>query len=370
MANTFLNTEVECESKVTLILNFSADLDTNINQDKTGYRQKIFEIDKHKIYIISYIRRFPDHISDIETITGRVTGITYSEKKANFVNPVIYRSVDKRAPLRLDDRLRPSALTIDCSTEYKHDVRIIDIGDIRDIDLKDTGINLHDYTIGDTIKIEQFDGTIFDECIVRDYYDGADYTSIIIDKVEETDELDELGEPVKVYFRMQINREDIKSIEIIHNVEDFQFGLGDTVEITVNTGEVDEEGNPIFENYPGTIMDLATYDNADRFTVANVFAILLKYRITIGDQVKSITQLFHKNDIVGIMPFEFPYLNPDIVSVADEGYSRSDDPDDIDEEEYNPEVVISPYIEEGQNIEDPDAPSGDEEPQNEEPTGE
>ena len=109
-------------------------------------------------------------------------------------------------------------------------------------------------------------------------------------------------------------------------------------------------------------MDLATYDNAERFTVANVFAILLKYRMKIGDTVKSITRLFHKDDIVGIMPFEFPYQNPDIVSVADEGYSRSDDPDDIEDEMYNEEVVIPPYIEEGQSVGDLDATSGNEEP--------
>ena len=359
MSEVFLNTEVECESKVKLILNFSADVDANINQNRKSNRQKVFDIDKYKIYKISYIQRFPDHVSEVYTISGRITGITYTNKKANFVNPIIYRSVDKRAPLKLDERLQPSAFTVDCSTQFKNDVRIINIGDIRDFELEDNQIDFSAYTIGDTIKVEMFDGTIYPMCIVKDYYEGEDFTSIIVDYIEPLDTPTEDGS-IGYIHRLQFKHDDIKFITMIHDVSDFQFTLGDTVEMTVeNVAPTEEDPDGEYETYHGTIMDIVTIDDDTRYTMANVIAILLKYRMKIGEEIKSIVQLFRMSEIVRLLPFEFPSQNPDIVTVADEGYTTSDDPDDIENDMFPDEEVIPPYIEEGQ-AGDPDAPGPDE----------
>ena len=331
MAEQFLNTEVTAESKVTLTLNFSADLDVYVPQDKTGFRKKIFEIDKFKVYDITYVERTPHHNAELRKISGTIKSIGWAAKRPEVVNPVIYRTVEKHSPINLDDRIEPVSLVIDASTEYRQDVRTINISDIRDCDLKDNQIDFDLYQRGDVIDIDLYGGDRYPMFVIKDFYNGDDFTAVIGDYIEPLKEPMEDGS-VATVRRLLIKKDDIRFITVIQRVQPYPFDLGETVEITVAGTE---EGT--FDVYRGTIMDMITLDQDTRYTPASVLGVMLKYTERIGDVTKSNTRLFKAKEILSIMPFTFPRDNPDIVTVADEGWTAVDDPDDHEETELPPE---------------------------------
>lgn len=331
MAEQFLNTEVTAESKVTLTLNFSADLDVYVPQDKTGFRKKIFEIDKFKVYDITYVVRTPHHNAELKKISGTVKSIGWATKRPEVINPVIYRTVESHSPINLDDRIEPVSLVIDASSEYKQDVRTINISDIRDFALKDNEIDFNLYQRGDVIDIDLYGGDRYPMFVIKDFYFGDDFQAVMGDYIEPLKEPNEDGS-VATVRRLMFKKDDIKFITVIQRVQPYPFDLGDTVEITVAGTD---EGT--FDVYRGTIMDMITLDQDARYTPASVLGVMLKYTEQIGDVTKSNTRLFKAREIISIMPFTFPRDNPDIVSVTDEGWTAVDDPDDHEDMEIPPE---------------------------------
>ena len=334
MAEQFLNTEVTSESKVTITLNFSADLDYMLEQDKTGYRSKSFEINKFKVYEITYVERTPHHNAELRKITGKIAGVAYATKRPEVINPVIYRTVEKHSPIKLDEKLEPTSFTVDASTEYKQDVRVINISDIRDF-AEVNKVDLSIYERGDVLDIDMLGGDRYPMCIVRDIYEGDDFKGLIVDYILPLKEENEDGSVAEMQ-RLFLRADEMRFITLVQKISAYPFTLGDTVEITV-AGE--EEGET--DVYRGTIMDMITIDQDDHYTPASVLGVMLKYTEQVGDQYKSNTRLFKEKEILSIMPFIFPRDNPDIVTVADEGWSSPDSPDDHEDMEIPPETTTT-----------------------------
>ena len=358
MADIFLNSEATLQSRINIKLNFSADLDELYQQPKIGYRSKNFTIDPDTIYDITYVDRSPHHKTEMITVTGKVIAVSYTPNRSDFVHPIIYNSVAKNIGESEETAFKPTDIKIDASTEYSRDVRIVDISDIRNIDLHDMGIDLSTYKPGDILCIKCMNGRIYNTAVVKEILacDPEGEILIVDELIPDEEKSDLTGEPIETAeFRKTIIKKDIiSSIELKRAAPKFDYNNGDTVEISTS------DGSNGYIAYPGIIMDIITHkmkdDEEGLYTFDNVVGVVLKYREGMpGNTTKEITRFFYMEEIVRILPFTFPWSDPDVTTVIDEGYSRGDDPDDIEADMYPTAYEVN-TDEEDPNEGDPEDP--------------
>ena len=317
----FLNSEATVKESLTIKLNFAGDHTT-----ATPPTTKTFDINPFYTYDITYVDK-KRTIEGLQTARGRIVDVSYMIQRGSLFSSTslpIIRNDHPKDNMRTFDphgNLKPTTITVDCSTAYNCDVIDISIDNIRDIVLVENEIDLADFDIGDTVLINLVDGTELNQCIVCDIisHNGVDAicVSIIPESYYEAYNLNTRSGETVVLPPIEtaiIRKQDIDSMAVLEYVELFPFKVRDSVMIQ----SLNEETLMMETVATGNIINII--DPTEKLTIETVVAIML------DDNT-----IHYLNDMTSISA----YIAPD-PEVPDD--SETTDPDTPTGDGTDPEV--------------------------------
>ena len=230
----FLKAEARLKDTLSIKLEFAGDHNTD-----TPPETKIIDINKWYTYDVTFVEQ-KDFRTELKTVRGRITDASYiidrgtafsSISLPNIKNDPHTHNIRRVGPEGL---FIPKAIKIDCSDEYKAELYTIGIDEIRDISLVPNDIDLDYYLIGEVVKITLLDGTVYEEFQIN--------KKLPVDYLTDSDEIMDIeftglygfnylrGEFEKSYDLL-IDKQDIKSIELVSSVSTLEYNVGDKVTI-------------------------------------------------------------------------------------------------------------------------------------------
>lgn len=334
----FLKAEARLKDTLSIKLDFAGDHNTD-----TPAETKVIDINKYYTYDVTYVEQ-KDARTDLKCVRGRITDASYIIDRGTAFSSISLPRTKNDPHTHNIRRMDPEALfipksiTIDCSSEHRAEIYTIGIDEIRDISLVPNNIELDDYLIGDVVKIELLDGTVYEEFQIDNKL-PVPYLS----EDEKFMDCEFTGLYGFNYLRgdfnnsydLLINKQDIKSIEVVSSISILEYNVGDKVTIETNkvilNPEYTEEEDGIFKMdepvyHTGTITHII--DPTGLRTLRSIVAIIIDTE----------SEPLYMDNIFAIDPYVEEPTEPE--------NPEGEDPMDPDTPEDNPtEEPIDPPVE-------------------------